>query len=355
MDEVIKNRNRIVTTLDNCAKVLASRKDGGDVDTSRAMLRIRQLTNLLRNATLYTATIGKLYKYYPQLIDILNTIKNKLFELDQEIVNQLEDIVDDGLKWYKEETLEKVADGDSIELLKENIKTNEKELQNAQQAMKKLQDEGKENSSEYIRLERKAATLKYNIEELKNMVEAKGKRAGQTEVLTEKVKSITTGLDEAIEDLKDEKTRLEDIYKNYLWGCRIVFGALIVWESFLIFTLYPQLSFNNWKNYIPLYLPLPLLGGLLWVCIYQMNKAQRQMVKLASMLQRHRYKDSLLRASVNLYADMRKNEEHVASLIDDVMKHQEDDAENIEKEDDKPILSLPFDKIVELAKAFTQK
>lgn len=355
MNEVIKNRNRIVTTLDNCAKVLAARKDGDDVDTSRVVLRIRQLTNLLRNATIYTATIEKLYEYYPQLIDILNTIKNKLFVLDQEVVNQLEDIVDDGLKWYKEETLDKVADGDSIELLKENIKTNEKELQNAQQAMKKLQDEGKKDSREYIRLERKAVTLESNIVEQKDMVEAKGKRAGQTEALNERVKFVTTGLDEAIKDLKDEKSRLEDIYNNYLWGCRIVFGALLAWESFLIFTLYPQLSFNNWKNYIPLYLPLPLLGGLLWVCIYQMNKAQRQMVMLASMLQRFRYKDSLLKASVNLYADMRKNEEHVATLIDDVMKHAEIDTENIEKEYDKTILSLPFDKIVELVKAFTQK
>ena len=354
MDEVIKNRNRIVTILDNCAKVLSTRKDGGE-DISKVVLRIRQLANLLRNAILYEKTVKLLYEHFPLLVDVLNVIKDKSLALDNQVIAKLEEVVNEGLKWYKDETLDNVVGGYSIELLNEKIKGTEKQLQETLSYIQKLQDEGKKDTVEYVRSERKVTALKSNVEELKNMVEAKEERADKTEVLNEKVKSITTGIDEAIADLVDEKERLENIYKSYLWGCRIVFGALIVWESFLIFTLYPQLSFNNWKNYIPLYLPLPLLGGLLWVCIYQMNKAQRQMVKLASMLQRHRYKDSLLRASVNLYADMRKNEEHVASLIDDVMKHQEDDAENIEKEDDKPILSLPFDKIVELAKAFTQK
>ena len=130
---------------------------------------------------------------------------------------------------------------------------------------------------------------------------------------------------------------------------------MIVWESILVCKLYPKLTINGGVNYIPFFLPIPLFAGLLWMCIYQINRAQRQMVVLADKLYKLKHNDSLLKTSVSVYADMRKNEEHVSKLIDSMIEQNK--AKEMEDNiSTKPIdYSIPLDKIIEIVKAITHK
>lgn len=86
-----------------------------------------------------------------------------------------------------------------------------------------------------------------------------------------------------------------------------------------------------------------------------MNRAQHQLIKCAQYIHKLKYKDSLLKASMEIYSDGPKNEEHVAKLIDNIMNEQSHPDKDAITEDKTENQYLSFDKIVELVKAFTGK
>lgn len=61
---------------------------------------------------------------------------------------------------------------------------------------------------------------------------------------------------------------------------------------------------------------------------------------------------------MEIHSEGSKNEEHVAKLIDNIMNeqnHHDNDAITEDKTENQSLSALPFDKIVELVKAFTGK
>jgi len=60
-------------------------------------------------------------------------------------------------------------------------------------------------------------------------------------------------------------------------------------------------GFPSFKEYLTIYLPLPVAGALLWGFIYQMNRAQRQLIVLAKSIHKVEYIQGLL-LSINKLA-----------------------------------------------------
>lgn len=178
------------------------------------------------------------------------------------------------------------------------------------------------------------------------------------EELNKKISPLTSAFDSSIKLVEEEKNRLVTTYKTYYFLIWVVVLALVGWETYLVWNIYPKLPSTNWLVYISLYLPIPISAGLLWAFIYQMNKAQRQLIKCAQYIHKLKYKDSLLKASMEIYSDGLRNEEHVAKLIDNIMNeqsHPDKDAITEDKTENQSLYALPFDKIMELVKAFTGK
>ena len=351
--EQIKNRNRVVTLLDNCAKVLSVKKDA-DVDVKNLVIRIRQLAGNLRNNTICEKTIENLYSKFDLMFEMLNTFKNK-GDVNLDAITHMQSIVEKGLSDYKDETLRKAVAMNTPEYFDNEISKIEQELISSELDLQKLTDEGKEETTDYKRLQRKIIALKGNIMAMKDMAKAKRESDDMEKALGNRMKPLSVDIENATIEIKEERGRLERLYKTYYAGICSIVVAMIIWETFLVCKLYPQLTLHEWVNYMPFYLPIPLFAGMLWMCVYQINRAQRQMVELANRLYRLKHSDSLLKTSVSLYADMRKNEEHVSKLIDSMIEQNK--AKEMEEDiSTKPIdYSIPLDKIIEIVKAITHK
>lgn len=351
--EQIKNRNRAVTLLDNCAKVLSVRKDA-DANIIKLVIRIRQLASNLRNDTICEKTIDDLYSNFDLMLDMLNSFKNK-GKVNLNAITHMQSIVEKGLSDYKDETLRKAVSMNTPEYFDNEISKSEQELISSESELQKLTDDGKGETPEYQRLQRKIIALKGNIMALKEMAKTRRESDDMEKVLRNRMKPLSVDIEKASIEITEERGRLKYLYNTYIVILWVLIIAMIVWESILVCKLYPRLTINDWGNYVPFFLPIPLFAGLLWMCIYQINRAQRQMVVLANKLYKLKHNDSLLKTSTSVYADMRKNEEHVSRLIDSMIEHNK---ARVNEEDisSKPMeYSVPLDKIIEIVKAFTHK
>lgn len=351
--EQIKNRNRVVTLLDNCAKVLSVRKDA-DADVIKLVIRIRQLASNLRNNTICEKTIDDLYSKFDQMLDILNSFKNK-GDVNLDAITDMLSIMEKGLSDYKDETLRKAVSMNTPEYFDNEISKIEQELISSELDLQKLKDEGKGDSPDYKRLQRSIIALKGNILALREMAKTRRESDDMEKALENRMKPLSVDIVKASIEITEERGRLKYLFYTYIVILGVIIIAMIIWESILVCKLYPRLTINSWGNYVPFFLPIPLFAGLLWMCIYQINRAQRQMVVLADKLYKLKHNDSLLQTSVSVYADMRKNEEHVSRLIDSMIEYNKarDNEEDISS---KPMeYSVPLDKIIEIVKAFTHK
>lgn len=355
-EEQIKNRNRITAVLDNCAKLLSVRKDMNN-DLLQIVINIRKLAGIIRGNTTYEYTINKLYSQYEVLVGILNYLRsNKNAFISNDRLNKLSEITNNALNDINSESLENSVKLNTKEYYDEQIQKQEKALEEINENLTKMEDDGQKQSSDYKKLVRKKIAVKTAIYDLQNKSEKRKEMDDRTKALNNKVEPLTTNVDNAIKELTTEKNRLEEMYGLYKCLLKIVLVVLLVWESFLIYKLYPVLDLYHPLKYVPFYLPIPLVAGLLWMCIYQINKAQHKMVLLANTIQKIKYKDSLLHTSINLYADMRKNEDHVAQIIDKIIESNDKDKDALEIDERyNNSYTLPFDNIIELVKAFTHK
>lgn len=135
--------------------------------------------------------------------------------------------------------------------------------------------------------------------------------------------------------MKDEKTRLNWMFYVYavLSGC--VLGLLAYFE-------YVYLS--KWEaptkliDYLPFYIPVPIVGGLLWAFIYQMNRAQRQLMLVAYELYHVDYVEGLLLAINMVSPNVASATERIGNVLDVLIKkHISIPDELLEKSLDKEI------------------
>ena len=56
----------------------------------------------------------------------------------------------------------------------------------------------------------------------------------------------------------------------------------------------------------PFYFPVPLIAGLLWAFVHQMNRAQNQLLAISKILYRIKYIEGLLQAINHLNMDVKE-------------------------------------------------
>lgn len=122
----------------------------------------------------------------------------------------------------------------------------------------------------------------------------------KSENIGKDIESAFNVLREGVKPLNNERRRL-----NWLFG---VFAALsiivlVILICFEIYYLSKWEGADKWIDYIPFYLPVPIVGGLLWAFIYQMNRAQRLLLQIANVLYHIDYCEGLLKAINNLSLD----------------------------------------------------
>ena len=352
MVELDKNRNRLIALLGNCAKVLSFRKDATDA-TMSLVLKIRRLEKYLRNNIDSLDTVTTVYAHNEDLLSALDSFRKRNVPLSKEVLKKVDNIIQEGVRTLEKESS---VSFNSIEYLFRQKAKTEKDIEDTERKIDDLKSKNEGESSEAAKLVRRLKTLDLILNELVDKINKKELQQDEVKELNKKISPLTSAFDSSIKLVEEE--RLVITYKTYIIFIGVVVLALVFWETYLVWNIYPKLPSTDWRVYISFYIPIPISAGLLWAFIYQMNKAQRQLIKCAQYIHNLKYKDSLLRASMEIHSEGSKNEEHVAKLIDNIMNehsHPDKDAITEDKTENKSLSALPFDKIVELVKAFTGK
>ncbi len=355
MNSYIKNRNRLVNLFDNCSKIIRNRNEYDNIQ-NQLSLKLSNLSLKLREEEHCEETVSWLYSRFDTILDIQKKLKDK--SLSTDTIALLNKIVDEGEKVYKKEMSARDSVRNSKEYLVLQKENTEKEISTLESDLSVQKKKDKVDNREILRMTARLSALKSTLEILNKKITQKDSAEDEAKELKKKLNPMSSNIGEMLQDMQSEKKRLDVMFYAYLALVVIVILALICWETTLINNLYVDFPPKNWVKCIILYLPIPLSAGLLWAFIYQMNRAQRQLVRFAERIHRIKYKDSLLQTSMELYSDGRKNEEHVAQLIDNIMMHEPSDDETkslSEEETEKNPLSIPFGNIIELIKAFTHK
>ena len=152
------------------------------------------------------------------------------------------------------------------------------------------------------------------------------KKLDASEYLKERISTAFVELKKHISPLQEEKTRLNRMFYAYAILCGLVFLVLVVFE---IIYLSQWEGAKKWIDYLPYYVPLPIVGGLLWAFIFQMNRAQRQLMQLANVLYHIDYVEGLLLAINLVCADVNSASEKICNVLDKMISNYMSTADSL--------------------------
>ena len=340
--------------FDNCAKIIKTKADYDD-SKDKLSLRISSFTARLRDEEHCHDTVSALYAKFEELLDLQKVLHNEKISADT--TKRLRSFLEYGEQEYEKEMRSRDATLNTMEFLQMQKENTEKEISTLEADIESLENDGGNKRNELIRMRTRISSLKSYLETLNQKILKKESLDDETKELSKKISPLTINSQDLLKELTCEKMRLNVTFYVYVGLIILVIGFLTGWETYLISSLYQEFPPKDWMKCLILYLPIPITAGLLWAFIYQMNRAQRQLVRIAERIHIIRYKNALISTSMNLYSDGLKNEDHVAKLIDGIMKSGDYSFEKsiVSDKEEQNLTSLPLDKIIELTKAITGK
>jgi hypothetical protein len=229
---------------------------------------------------------------------------------------------------------------------KNQISTFEKKITDLNQQL----SESKQSQEQKEEITKDLEKTKEQLEQAKSNNAELEKRLDAQQNIKEKISNAFKELKTHISHLKKEKTRLNWMFGIYAFLSFVVFVMLIIFE---LKYLSKWETPTNWIDYLPFYIPVPIVGGLMWAFIYQMNRAQRQLIFVANELYHVDYVEGLLQAINLISPDAASASEKISHVLDILIKKHISIPEGLfEKSLDKEISkdTINVDTFIELAK-----
>ena len=168
-------------------------------------------------------------------------------------------------------------------------------------------------------------------------------------------------LEKILQPLEIEKRKLNILFGVFLGLSIVLVIFLCVIEGVAFHKLTSQLDLPSFKDYIILFIPVPVAGALLWGFIYQMNRAQRQTVVLAKNIHHIKYVEGLLLAVNTLSPSVDDGITRVNTALDKMIANHlslKDENTELDLLEEEKKDSMPVDavlKILKEAKGLTSK
>lgn len=242
----------------------------------------------------------------------------------------------------------------SPEFYDSKIKSLQEESDSLSRQIAKLKSNSSKEKREWIiKLKEEQAQKNELLEKLQEEKEKNEKRTNAIKNWEAKITSAFNHLRICISPLKNERKRL-------IWLYWIYFSASFSSAIALLFVLYfiygkiCEIPLEKWISYLSMAFPVPVIFGLLFGAITQMNRAQRQIVTITKEIHNLDYVELLLLAMNTLSSDVSQSMSRVNDAIDKIVeKHinYKSDAlkeENLLKEEKKD--SIPYDKLIGILK-----
>ena len=266
------------------------------------------------NNKLYINTINKAVSLKERLVSNIDKLKNENIQDKRPYILDFADATSEIYRVFRPEDK-----GESNILNTEDFySANITELKNREEKLLKEVAELKKKNQKYIEKENEIEEIKIQIQQSIEEKEELKKKLDAQENVKKSISNAFVELKKHITPLKHEKTRLNWMFYSYAFLCICVLCVLVYFE-------YTYLSrwegADKWIDYLPYYIPVPIVGGLLWAFIYQMNRAQRQLMQLANVLYRIDYVEGLLLAINSVNADINAASEKIDHVFDQMIKN----------------------------------
>lgn len=190
-------------------------------------------------------------------------------------------------------------------------KEREKQLNEEIQNLRHSNEEYEEKEEELKKIKEKINQIQTEKDDLEKKLDAQNNLEG-------KISKAFSELKNHIKPLETEKSRLNWMFGIYAFLCIVVLVILVVFECYY---LCKWEKADNWIDYLPFYIPVPIVGALLWAFIYQMNRAQRQLMQVANVLFHIDYVEGLLLAINNVTIDINSSSEKICNVLDNMIKN----------------------------------
>ena len=330
---------------------------------------------------------NSVYHIYPNIFDIIEKIRDSQlkeitisieeFHLINEAINTIEKLlsangIEDGEKkdlinslniintfickytGHNSDFSDRIDDKvKEIEFLKSKVSQLEKEKTLSGSITAKEIKEKEEEIEKYIKQLEHSETEK---KELIKSYEAEKQRKNND--LEKDINKAFDALNDGASVINIEYKRLRNSYYIYGFLAFILMIYLCFSINNITGILRAQDTQMTYIQYISYYLPLAFCGTLIWICIIQMNRLQRQLIALADKIYRIKYLEGALKGLNNVEQDKKviagKTIEVLGKIIDRHLNNGLKDLDeiNIKKEEDKD--SNPIDEIIKIMKEYKE-
>jgi ABC-type multidrug transport system fused ATPase/permease subunit len=178
-------------------------------------------------------------------------------------------------------------------------------------------NESKESKEQKDEIKKELEERKEQIKQIKAEKEELEKKLDAQKNIKDKITDAFKELKNHISHLEKEKRRLNRMFYIYAFLCVCVLVILVYFEFVYL---------SKWEtptkliDYLPFYIPVPIVGGLLWAFIYQMNRAQRQLMLVAYELYHVDYVEGLLQAINMVSPNVTSASEKIGNVLDVMIK-----------------------------------
>lgn len=248
----------------------------------------------------------------------------------------------------------------SKQFYEDRIASIDSERRKLEETIDKLIEENQQSQSQKEELELKKSELAdaaSQIEFYQKELELRKKQDDAVDEWKKNIRDTFKELTKYLFPIENEHNRLRWIF--YVYG--ILAGAIIISIIILEITACSKINhikdWSDFTNYIVLFIPVPIAGGLLWAFICQMNRAQRQMIILSRYIHEIKYVEGLLLSINSLSPSIEEAVKRINLALDRMIDNHlnigtkdvftEDRFLNEEKKD-----GMPYDVVMKILGAF---
>lgn len=216
------------------------------------------------------------------------------------------------------------------------------------------QNETEEQRRVAVETKEKLKLIENELNLKKKELEIKEKQEDAKNDWEQKINETFNNLKKYLKPIEIERDRLNILYYVFATLGILTLLAIIICEIVLLVKISSVEGLPKLSEYIVVLLPLPIAGALMWGFIFQMNRAQRQLIALSNNIHSINYIQGLLLSINNLSIDINDGITRVNNALDKIISNHlnrkalvnENDFRNEEDKD-----KLEIDKVLKILTA----
>ncbi|WP_159447295.1 hypothetical protein [Cellulophaga tyrosinoxydans] len=199
------------------------------------------------------------------------------------------------------------------------------ELESREAELRKFLEYNKNETEEQRRLaietNEQLKVIENELNKKKKELELKEKQEDAKNDWEQKINETFDNLKEYLKPIENEHKRLNILYYAYAILCIITLILIVICEITLLYKISNSVELPKLNEYLIILLPLPIAGALMWGFIFQMNRAQRQLIAISNNIHSIKYIQGLLLSINNLSLDINDGITRVNSALDKIISN----------------------------------